>query len=478
MFRHIHVSWHIAWTALGILFGVAVAPYTDISISTLPGLLGVGVLLGVTIIRSTRVFVLLAFIAGSAVGLMRGDIGHHQLQAYAPYIGQTLQLQGTITEDTSLGRAGDQRLRMGRVHIDNHELKDEIWASISRKHDIKRGDQVQLEGRLSKGFGNIPAAMYHAKVIRIQRPQPGDIARRIRDWFNGNIREVLPEPEASLGIGFLTGQRSTLPEDLDDQLRLLGLTHIVVASGYNLTILVRLARQLFARVSKYLSALSATTMILGFIAVTGMSPSMSRAGLVAGLSLAAWYYGRTIHPLVLLSFAAATTVLINPSYIWGDIGWYLSFGSFVGVIVVAPLIQHYFWGTDTKPGLFRQILIDTTAAQIVTLPIIASVFGTYSPLAIPANMLILPFVPCAMLFTFVSGLAALLLPTSLASVAALPASLALQYMTSIIHWLGTMPWAEGEIHFGLPVLIGAYGTLTCLIIYLWRKTNHDFRKND
>ena len=151
------------------------------------------------------------------------------------------------------------------------------------------------------------------------------------------MREVVKEPQASLGIGFLTGQRSTLPDSLDEQLRIVGLTHIVVASGYNLTILVRFARRLFVRYSKYWATVSASVMICGFVLVTGFSPSMSRAALVTGLSLAAWYYGRKIHPLVLLLFAAAITVLINPSFLWGDIGWALSFTAFAGVMLLAPL---------------------------------------------------------------------------------------------------------------------------------------------
>ena len=99
-------------------------------------------------------------------------------------------------------------------------------------------------------------------------------------------------------------------------------------------------------------------MILSFMAMTGFSPSMSRAGLVAGLSLAAWYYGRTIHPLVLLPVAAGTTLLINPQFGWNDLGWQLSFAAFAGVIILAPLLQRYFFG-DKEPGVFRQIFGST-----------------------------------------------------------------------------------------------------------------------
>ena len=135
----------------------------------------------------------------------------------------------------------------------------------------------------------------------------------------------------------------------------------IVASGYNLTILVRLARRLFAKISKYLATLVSCSLVLGFIAMTGASPSMVRAGLVTGLSLLAWYVGRKFHPVVLLGIVSAITVLCNPSYAWGDMGWMLSFAAFAGVIIVAPVMTAYFFSADKVPAII-QILLETLAA--------------------------------------------------------------------------------------------------------------------
>lgn len=436
-------------------------------------LLVAAVLCIIVVTKRTIGLVVLAITAGILIGIWRGSAEQLHLESYAAYYGQSVTLKGKIVEDISFDSTGSQRIRLGDVQINHTALHGQVWASTPSSADAKRGDVATLTGVLGEGFGNLPAAMHRATIVKVERPHPGDVARRVRDWFANGVRLAIPEPEASLGIGYLTGQRSSLPEELDEQLRTLGLTHIVVASGYNLTILVRLARRLLAGVSKYLSTLSAGTMIIGFMAVTGMSPSMSRAGLVAGLSLAAWYYGRKIHPLVLLPFAAAVTVLVNPAYIWGDIGWYLSFSSFVGVIVLAPLVQHYFWGAG-KPGIFRQILVDTMSAQIITLPIIAFVFGEYSPLALPANLLILPFVPLAMLLVFASGLAGVCVP-GIAAFAGAPANLLLQYMTRIVSWMGDLPWAQGELVFGRIQLAASYALLVAAICFLRIKTRHNFR---
>ena len=110
--------------------------------------------------------------------------------------------------------------------------------------------------------------------------------------------------------------------------------------------------------------------------MTGASPSMVRAGLVTGLSLLAWYVGRKFHPVVLLGLVSAMTVLWNPNYAWGDMGWMLSFAAFAGVIIVAPIMSAYFFSAD-KVSSVAQILLETLAAQLVTAPIIMVAFGQF-----------------------------------------------------------------------------------------------------
>lgn len=238
-----------------------------------------------------------------------------------------MTLKGVIAEDPELNKRGQTVLRIAVSHVNNHEIGGFVWMTTGNKGAIACSDVVTAQATLSEGFGNFSATAYSAHISKVTRAEPGDVALRTRDWFASGVQSTIREPQASLGLGYLVGQRRGLPEDLDSALKAAGLTHIVVASGYNLTILVRLARRLFENVSKYLSFMTASSMILGFMAVTGMSPSMSRAGLVAGLGLVAWYYGRRFHPLVLLPFAMAVTVMINPSYAWGDMGWQLSFAA-------------------------------------------------------------------------------------------------------------------------------------------------------
>jgi competence protein ComEC len=470
--RTIHISWYISIVAGAFVLGVVMAQWLSAGRSIM--WLGCGLVLFVLVATKRYVWMIpLAISAGLLLGLWRGS-GDYASRAVYDYIrGRQVVISGVVADDVDKGKKGETVLRLSELARNNRTLPGKLWVTGYTSIDIKRGDMVVVTGNLQQGFGTFEGVIYRATVVSVQRPQPGDVARQVRDWFADTIRRVIPEPQAALGIGFLLGQRRELPPDLDQALQIAGLTHIVVASGYNLTILVRIARRLFVSVSKYLSALSATLMITSFVAMTGASPSMTRAGLVSGLSLAAWYYGRSFHPLVLLPFAAAITVAVNPSFAWNDIGWQLSFAAFAGVMILAPLVHRYFFG-ESKPGFLRQIATETISATIMTLPILIVSFGQVSNVAIVANILIVPLVPLAMLLTFVAGVFVVVFPAGAYVVGMLAHSLLL-YMTSVAEFLSKIPWAVSEVNVSPWIAVLIYAVIISVIAYMWRATQYSFR---
>lgn len=475
--RPTHPAWCFAWFAIGVIVGIGLVVTVDGPVFSAVELLAASAIsLIYALYKRTVVFLVLAMVAGLLFGFWRGGVEHAAQETYGDYFGHTVVLAGRVNEDPAMDTNAGQRLRLASIRIGNQSLPGAVWMTTTYDQPLKRGDVVVIEGRLTPGFGVLPAAIYKATVRQVTEPKPGDVARRVRDWFAASIRRAIPEPEASLSVGYLVGQRSALPEQLSQQLRVVGLTHAVVASGYNLTILVGGTRRLFARYSKYLATMTASLMVMGFVLITGFSPSMSRAGLVSLLGLYAWYYGRTMHPVVLLSVAAATTAVWRPSYVWGDLGWYLSFTAFIGVIVLAPLIRRYFLGATTRPHFLVQTLFETTAAQIMTLPIILYAFGEYATYALLANILVLPLVPLAMLLTFVAGVGALLVP-GLANWFGWPAQMVLTCNVLVIERVSKLPSATGEITFGLGALIISYILLFFGITYMWRVTKYNFRNN-
>lgn len=468
------MSWLVAAACSGVVVGIIVAPYfNDLRFGHYSWFLVGLALLGIGVWQARIYACLFMVLAGGLLGLWRSAPGLTELRPFAGLLGHTITVSGVVKEDADIGEKGDLRLRLETTSVDGHALRGKLWVSASTGRDIRRSDKVTLTGRLSEGFGNFAGSIYRAEIIKVERPVPGDVALRLRDSFSERVRLAIAEPAASLGTGFLLGQRRALPPEIDEALMRTGLTHIVVASGYNLMILVRLSRRLFEKVSKYLSVFVAGGLIVAFVAITGLSPSMSRAGLVAGLGLAAWYYGRRFHPLVILPLAAAITLLVDPSYGWNDLGWQLSFATFAGVMIVAPLLNRYFFG-EKRPSFVRQLLSETIAAQLMALPILAASFGTIQVLAPIVNLIVLPFVPLAMLLTFVAGCIGLVWP-SVAEYGGWPAELLLNAILKVVGIFSDLPFAQVEVSPDSWLALAASAIIGLGIFHMWRQTRPDLR---
>ena len=473
---NLHISWLIAGWSIGVVIGVIFAfnlpPDLFSELSWL--LIGLG-LTFTGLFFKQRWALVLFILAGLIIGAWRADISLIGIGDYKNYIGKEVSLSGRVKEDPDIDKNDKTILRLTDIVISGNKLPGSVWLTTDRDNSILRGDIVMVQGKLSKGFGSFVASMYHVEIIEITREEPGDIAVGVRNWFADRVRKYLPSPEVDLGLGFLLGMRRALPTELLVSLQIAGLTHVIVASGYNLTILVRASRRLFVRVSKYLAILSSSLMIVGFMAMTGLSPSMSRAGLVSGLSLLAWYYGRKIHPLVLLPISAAVTLIINPYFGWNDLGWMLSFTSFAGVMILAPVLQKYFFG-DKKPSGIRQIIGETLSAQLATLPIILMAFGVLSNVALLANTLVLPLVPIIMLLIFLIGIFADI--PFIAEMISFPAEWILSYMVKVTHWLSSQQWAQTEVNFSWLWVVISYFVLIILTWYMIHRTGYKLRDSN
>ena len=473
----VHQTWHLTVFCAGIVagLGLCILPFAEFFSGIIWVFIGVLLLIFV-VIKRWRLLLMVAFIAGSLVGLSRGTVDYQQRTLMNPLIGQQVLLRGKVLEDVGTDDSGKFTIRLGNIVIDGRELPGRVWLQTNQAKGVERSDTLDVTGKISNGFGNFSASMYRAEIQQVFRPEPGDIALHIRDNFATHIRAGIAEPAASLGIGFLTGQRRTLPSGLANVLQLAGLTHIVVASGYNLTILVRFTRRFFAKISRFQTMFFSSLLILSFIAVTGLSPSMVRAGIVSGLALTAWYFGRKFHPITLIVLVAALTGLINPSYVWGDLGWQLSFASFFGVMILAPLLQNYFFG-DKKPGTIRQVVGESVSAFILTAPLILYSFGTISNVAIVTNAIILPFVPLAMLLTFITGIASYIVPFA-AHVIGWPAQFLLNSMVKVAETITGVSWAQTEWQPSFFTTIMLYVVIVLIILALKKTTKLNLRDSN
>jgi competence protein ComEC len=188
-----------------------------------------------------------------------------------------------------------------------------------------------------------------------------------------------------------------LDQNTLDAFTIAGLLPIVVLSGYNVMIVADGVLRGLAFLPKRSSVGLAGLVVFLFVAAAGGGSSAFRAGLMALLALFARGTGRTYDALRALGAVFVLMLLVNPLLLVDDPGFQFSFVATLGLIIGTPLIEPKMkW---VRNGFLREILATTIAAQVAVLPILLYQTGNLSLVALPANALVLPFVPLTMLDT-------------------------------------------------------------------------------
>ena len=330
----------------GIIFGTIFSVFSkNTSLKSIIWLILATILFLFSWIFARKFCLILALIAGILLSLWRGSVYNFENLKIAQNIKKDGIVQAIVLEDPDLKEDGSLRIRAKIIEISDKQFSGKVFISLKTNQKIRRSDEILVKGKISEGFGDFAISIHRGRLIKIS--PKSDFIRDMRDSFAEGVRKFIPSPEVDLGLGYLLGQKNSLPEEISKALTITALTHIVVASGYNLTVLVMAAQRVFNKISRKIALFVAILLVLGFVFVVGFTPSMIRAGIVAIFGLILWYFGRKTQAYFLLTLVAAITLMFEPSNLL-NLGWQLSFASFFGVLILSPLLQKIFFEKPEK----------------------------------------------------------------------------------------------------------------------------------
>lgn len=408
----------------GFLFGVAWASFTSSIISWVGLFLILGLTFCLLAIGRERGYFFLAFgifFFGLCLGLIRFNVSNNLLN-------QPLASCSTLNPCTGLIVANpDQRDTATRLilRLDNYDTKALIFADNFSNYSY--GDQISLVTdvvRPSNFLTDQGEVFDYQNYLRARginqvayRPQLTLISRNngsrlksflfsLRNNFLAKLRESLPEPKASLAGGLVLGDKSGLGREVEDNFRLAGVSHIVVLSGYNITIIAETVLKFFVWLHLPWAWLFGIMAVILFVVMVGGEASVVRAGCMGIIALFARQYGRTYDAGVALLFAGFLMVLWNPFLLVFDLGFQLSFLATLGLVYLVPLFDKRLSKEAKNSSWFglREIIITTLSAQLAVYPWLLFKLGEVSWIGFIANIFILPIIPVAMLASFLTGL--------------------------------------------------------------------------
>jgi competence protein ComEC len=276
--------------------------------------------------------------------------------------------------------------------------------------EYQYGDQIRLTGT----FIEPPESGYYRKEgigatarlpqIELIASNKGSEVLSLLFSFRQSVINSLkaslsPDQAAFLG-GLILGRSVGFSQELRDEFKATGTTHLVALSGYNVSIIVLAVATLlglwFSR--RVIFIVSAIT-IIGFVLMTGAEASVVRAAIMGVILLVSERAGRPFLMRNAIALAATVMVILNPHVLLFDIGFQLSFFAFLGIVYLQPAMTSFFH-LSLEPGVlgWRKSLITTTAAQVMVLPLLLYYFGFFSPISFITNLLIIGFIPYTMLF--------------------------------------------------------------------------------
>ncbi len=284
-----------------------------------------------------------------------------------------------------------------------------FFVVTSRYPGYHYGDILEISGTIQavsqdkKSTSNGEVPRNKNTVLTIYSPQikagkiAGNFALAVPTFFRQHItnffQETLPPKASSLLLGITFGIKEQMPQDFYENLKTTGVLHVVAASGMNVTMLGGLLGSLYMLLFRRQVALVLASIgILFYAVLAGLEPSIVRAALMGVLVFAAQVIGRQYVGSYGLFLAASLMLFFDPTLLF-DIGFQLSFVATIGLLYIRPILSVF-----PKKFLLTEDIHTTIAAQIATLPILLSNFGTYSLLSILVNALVLWTVPILMLF--------------------------------------------------------------------------------
>jgi len=315
---------------------------------------------------------------------------------------------GRVTLEANV--IGDMRLRQGfgepRLDVRAHavavstargdwQFGAPVMLRVSPEEPPPIGARLRVLGTVREGdpLRGLAAVIDVEDFTVISPPGPlGSMAATVRQSLRAALAGS-PARASALVEGLAVGDETSQPEELAEDMRASGLSHLTAVSGGNTSIVVgsvllvamMLGLGLYARVAAAALALGA------FVVIVGPQPSVLRASVMAVVALLAIITGSRRTGLHALAFAVVLLIVLSPA-LSASWGFALSVTATAGLILLAaPLVTRWGGGSRVRRSLVSALAL-TLGAQIATLPLIAAFGDGLSLVAVPANLLAAPAV--------------------------------------------------------------------------------------
>jgi len=328
-------------------------------------------------------------------------------------------------------------------------------SSAARAHVAVLSSAAPRYGATVAVSGSLrPADLGAAEAARLIADGAGEIrappsALRVLDTHRTALLEVtdpLSAQARGLVPGAAIGDTSRLPDDLAEEMRTTGLTHITAVSGGHFAVVVAVLTLLcsMARLPRPIRVALVALASLAFVALVRPEPAVLRAAVMAAFALTGVALGRPSQSVPALAASVVGLLVVDP-WLARSFGFALSAAATAGlVLLAAPLAARLGPWTGDAAAFALAVPL---AAQAACGPVLVLLDPSVSTVSVLANLLAAPALVPATVLGLVATVRARWLPV-VAGVVAWAASGATWWIATVAHWCAalpgaTVPWLGG-----------------------------------
>lgn len=425
-------------------------------------------------VSSLPIILLIAFVLGFTLWsnqILALDIQRSTLSTYS---GKELVFR--ITEDPSFESYGTTAIAevskdsqvLGKVNLylpnDSFTYGDEFRAKASfstpKESNIQRYNSQGLLGNASiESYDLVPSSPLGMLI------QARTIFLSVIDSTNDQYK---PDEVSALLKGLVVGDRSELfVLPLYQEVKVLGLAHLVAVSGSHLVIIMGFIGLIFRalKLHKKFSIVLQISILCIYVCMVGFPISCIRAACMSIISILSFSVSRRPHAQSALGIVIMVFIITDPTTAF-SLSFVLSAFSTLGILLFMPLFTSWIRSNNQ---ILQTLVIDpiamTFAALVLTFPISIATFSMFSVIAPLANCIATLFVTaiCIVgLFAFVS------LPfTPLCFILVIIAKSITSVFCLCIHLLSNIPLAAVPFYTPVSLLVAVSIITTISLWVIW-----------
>lgn len=411
-------------------------------------------------------------------------------------IPEEIKVEGVVVSNVKEKEYKDEYIiKVKTINSNKKYNGTQLKLSIkNNKNMLEYGDKITFTGEFEEpevqrnygGFdykeylktGKIYGLVTTNKIEKVEKGKYNKlliVINKINQNIVNNSNKILEKEEANLLTGILIGNKDNLSKDVQESFRNSNLSHMLAVSGAHVTYVILGITFILkkSKINKRISKIITIVLLILFIYLTGGTPSVTRACIMAIYIIFASLIYKKPNILASISISLLIILIINPYKIL-DVGMQLSYGGTLGIILLNKILKEKIKFPESKNKIInklitsiKEMMIVSISANLIIFPIVAYHYNTISLTFFISNILAGPILGLIIILGFITIFISFI-SVQISKIPAIILSIFIKTLILIANLSKSLPFSKIYVKTPNIFTIILYYIILTIIIYIIR----------